>query len=93
MGSRASQRAQVVRHVAELPDQLGVAEFAGRGIPRSAERDRAGAAGLAARAPAPMTAAWALRHSTSSPAKTRPRTDPMAIQAALIAHAAVIVRN
>ena len=33
MGSRASQRAQVVRHVAEFPDQLGVAEFAGRGIP------------------------------------------------------------
>ena len=47
MGSRASQRAQVVRHVAEFPDQLGVAELAGRRIPCSAERDRAGAAGLA----------------------------------------------
>jgi len=47
MGSRASQRAQVVRHIAEFPDQFGVAEFAGRRIPTAAERDRAGAAGLA----------------------------------------------
>ena len=46
MGSRASQRAQIVKHVAEFPDQLGVAEFAGRRIPCSAECDRAGAAGL-----------------------------------------------
>jgi hypothetical protein len=45
MGSRALQRAQVVRDVAEFPDQLGVAEFSGRRIPSSAERDRAGAAG------------------------------------------------
>ena len=43
MGSRASQRAQIVKHVAEFPDQLGVAD---RRIPCSAECDRAGAAGL-----------------------------------------------
>lgn len=46
MGSRASQCAQIVRYVAEFPDQLGVAELARRRIPAAAERDRAGAPGF-----------------------------------------------
>jgi len=46
MGSRASQCAQIVRYVAEFPDQLGVAELARRRIPAAAERDRAGSAWL-----------------------------------------------
>ena len=37
-----SQRAQVLGHVAERSDQLGVAELAGCRITRSAERDCAG---------------------------------------------------
>jgi hypothetical protein len=36
--SRASQRAQIVGHVAELPDQRGISELAGGRIARSAER-------------------------------------------------------
>jgi len=44
MGSRVLHSAL---NVAELPDQRGVAEFAGGGIPRSAERDRASVAGQA----------------------------------------------
>jgi hypothetical protein len=42
-----SQIAQVLGHVAELPDQLGVAEVAGGGIPGTAEGDRTDMAGLA----------------------------------------------
>ncbi len=42
MGSRASQCAQIAKHVAEFPDQLGVAEFAGRRIPCSAQNAIAG---------------------------------------------------
>ena len=40
-GTPTSQRTQVVRHVAELLDHLGVAEIAGGWITRSAKRDRA----------------------------------------------------
>jgi hypothetical protein len=42
-----SQRAQIVRHVAELADERGISELAGGRIARSAERERAGAAGFA----------------------------------------------
>src|SRR6185437_6554080 len=44
---RASQGAQVVRHVAELPNQRGISELAGGWIARSAEGERARAAGFA----------------------------------------------
>ena len=39
------QPAQIVRHVAEFPEQLGIAEFAEHGITGAAEGDRANAAG------------------------------------------------
>ena len=44
---KTSQRAQVLGHVAELPDHLGVAEFASGGISRPAGGHRADVAGLA----------------------------------------------
>ena len=40
-----SQSAQIIRHVAEFSQQLGVAEFADHGIAGTAEGDRADAAG------------------------------------------------
>jgi len=43
----ASKRAQIVWNVAELPDQLGVAEVGGCGNSRAAEGDRADVARLA----------------------------------------------
>ena len=42
---KASQRAQIVRHFAELPDHRRVTEVAGRWISRPAESDRADVAG------------------------------------------------
>jgi hypothetical protein len=39
-----SQRAQIIRHIAEFPDHLGIAEIALSGITSAAERDRANAA-------------------------------------------------
>jgi hypothetical protein len=44
---KTSQRAQVLRHVDELPDPLGVADVAGGRISRPAEGHRAEGAGLA----------------------------------------------
>jgi hypothetical protein len=35
-----SQRAQIIRHVAEFPDHLGIAEITRSGITRAAECDR-----------------------------------------------------
>jgi hypothetical protein len=40
-GGAASQRAQIIRHVAELPDHLGIAEIACSRVTGAAERDRA----------------------------------------------------
>jgi hypothetical protein len=44
-----SQRAQVVRHIAELPDHLGIAEIAGGRITGATERDSTDVLGIAAR--------------------------------------------
>ena len=38
---RASQSTQIIQHVAELPDYLGIAEIAGGRITGAAECDRA----------------------------------------------------
>ena len=47
MKPMTSELAQIVGHLAELPDQLGVAELAGHWIPAAAEGDGADVAGLA----------------------------------------------
>ena len=36
-----SQRAQIIRHVAELPDHYGIAKMARSGVTRAAKSDRA----------------------------------------------------
>jgi hypothetical protein len=43
----ASERAQVIRNVAEFPDHRRLTEVAGRGIARPAQGDRADLAGFA----------------------------------------------
>ena len=53
----ASQRAEIIRHLAELPDDLGVAEISGRGVASAADN-----------ASARITTATGLKHSVGSPA-------------------------
>lgn len=66
----SSERAEIIRRLAELPDQLGVAEFADGRISRAAERDAHAQPDFRESASARMIAALALRHSTASPAAT-----------------------
>jgi hypothetical protein len=47
INSFSSQRTQVIWHIAELPDHLGIAEIAGGKITGAAERDGADVAFLA----------------------------------------------
>lgn len=65
------QRAQVVGHFAELPDQLGIAEIAGRRVSRPAERHRPDVAGLRKSASARITAAMPIegKKAKEAPAK------------------------
>ena len=64
-----AQPAQIVRHVAEFPQQLRVAEFADHGIAGAAERDRADAAGAIATG----SRRAAARSSGSGTPRRRPR--------------------
>ena len=68
MNLTPSQGTQVIGHIAELLDDLGVAEIARSRITRAAERDRADVSFLSYNASARITAV--LKHSVGSPAAT-----------------------
>jgi hypothetical protein len=75
-----SQRTQIVRHVAEFPDHLGVAEIARGRITRAAECDRANVAIIARKRLSAHHDRDRLWHSVGSPAATPRHRQRMAAQ-------------
>ena len=70
--NRLSKPAQIVRHVAEFPQQSGVPEFADHRIASAAEGDRADMAGAARQDSARRSAVVELWHSSAAPATGEP---------------------